>query len=218
MVDLESVALALLVGLIGAPVAYLLGIRTVRRQRTHEVKQQAYGRMLSLIEESVGIVGQMYVLQGLKGDDEEQFIGNLLQVIGPLVRFGDREAYYRIDDIEARFVGTKGKTARAELFDALRNHVYMTLTFELNRRGLEFQREVTALNSNPPNPTVAQQLNRVLEMFRGDWGNWGFRRLVRMLGIEGFPEKLDLEARAKAFSDALGVLRRAMQEELKRIL
>ncbi len=210
---LVNLAIAIFASLLAATITIRYALRAVRDQRAHEIKVRAYGRMLVNIRESVGIVGALHTLQTLKLGDKDQFMGNFLTMVGPLVTAGDMDTYYSLEDLENQ-LDLKNKKGALEFLEEMRNRVNMALTFQLQKNGREYEREVASLNFAKPNDEVSQALGVALGMFRQDWGAYGLRGLFRMAGIEGFPKEVDFQARERAFQEALEKLQAAMEKEV----
>src|SRR5438034_10435719 len=122
MADGQELTLAIsgLLALSAVYVGYRLSLRTARKQRLYQIRQEAYGRMFPIIEESVYLMGQILDFQDMTFPEDEDFKGYVGRLLGPLFVLGDWDTMRDLDDIEA---DPKTKTGRKEFLEIARNHM-----------------------------------------------------------------------------------------------
>src|SRR3989442_15989361 len=110
MVD-DSVVVALVVGLVSAVVGVLLGyafaLRAARRQRRHEIKEGAYGRMFPKIQESIEILGGIQAVLGLELKKDETTEALVERLSQPLWVLGLTDAMTEMRGYLSDPAGTK---------------------------------------------------------------------------------------------------------------
>ena len=201
--------------LLGAIAGYLLSLRTARKQRLHEVKQEAYGRMFPIIEESVFLMGQIHELQELSFPRDEEFKGYLARLFAPLFALGDWDTMRDLDEIEA---DTETKKGRLELLETARNYLMTRLIMELYSGRRELRHEFAGLSMVPPGSTVQAKLNAVTSMLTEEDLNFGLRTLMKSAGMGAALASVSLRDRGAAYENALKELKAAMTEELRQTL
>lgn len=219
MPDGETLAIALLSGglltLLGTFIGYALSLRTARKQRLHEIKQETYGRMFPIIEESIFIMGDVQELQGLDFSRDEEFKGYLARLFRPLFILGDSDTMRDLDEIEADMETKKG---RRELLETARNYIVTMLIMELYTGRRDLRHEFAGLSLTPPGPKVQQKLDTVTSMLTEEDLNMGLRTLMKSAGLGAAMPSLELKDRAATYSNALKELKQAMTDELRETL
>jgi len=204
---------AIIGALVGALVGYILALRTVRRQRQHEVKQEAYGTLLPLVEETIGLMGWIQGFQSLSLDDDKKFVANLIQLVRPTYLLGDRDAFLILDQLEDGH-DLKNKKGRQEFLEEFRTYTITFLLMQSYSNIREVRLQLGSLRFSPAKPEVTEALNKVLGLLAGDELSVGMRGMLRHTDFAAALPEVDWTARAKAYNDALTVLARAISEEL----
>jgi hypothetical protein len=204
-----------LAGLVG----YYAGLRTVRKQRLHEIKQRIYVEMLAPIQELVEIFGWIHEFRTLNLEDDEKFVGHLIRLIVPSFSLADRDTVYDIEELVAEYDEKNNtKRTRQDFLAALHDRVTTSLLVAMYRNGRELRRHLNALSITPPHPTVKAKLDEVLGMLSADESNFAIRNLVKLSGMAGLLPEIDMTERAKTYTKTLNELREAIVAELKKTL
>ena len=201
--------------LLGAIAGYALSLRTARKQRLHEIKQEAYGRMFPMIEESIYVMGGIHELQGLDFPNDEDFKGYLTRLFRPLFALGDWDTMRDLDDIEG---DSESKKGRRELLVSVRDYIVTRLIMELYAERRELRHEFAGLSLTPPGPVVQQKLEVVTSLLTEEDLNLGLRNLMKSAGLGAAMPSVELKDRVAVYSNALKELKQAMTEELRQTL